>query len=313
MKYYCKICDRECISVKGLSKHIRITHNIEVKEYYDKYERKENEGYCVVCGNEVKFNRFKYSSKTCSIKCKNLIKFPVTIEFWKIRGYSELDSIIKIKELQTKASKSRKNPRSNTTIEYFMKRGLSRTDAISALRDRQNTRSKSKYIERYGEIDGIKRWTEVNKKWSENIEAQYKAGKFKKTQKSKIFKVTSINELELAENLQNLYNSQLAFGANQLYIYDGTRYYYYDIADKINKKIIEYNGDYWHANPMKYSKTDIVHSNKTAEEIWINDMNKLNILKQLGYEIHIVWESEYINDKSTVLNNCLKFLNGNRL
>ena len=62
------------------------------------------------------------------------------------------------------------------------------------------------------------------------------------------------------------------------------------------KKIIEFNGDKWHANPKYYKYNDIPMNgfiNKTAKEIWINDLLKNNKAINNGYEILTIWENEW--------------------
>lgn len=70
--------------------------------------------------------------------------------------------------------------------------------------------------------------------------------------------------------------------------------------------IIEYNGDYWHCNPNKYSK-EYFHQVKgmTAEQLWEYDKNKIDLIKNKGYNLEVVWESDYKSDK-TIINNLIK-------
>ena len=88
--------------------------------------------------------------------------------------------------------------------------------------------------------------------------------------------------------------------------------YIYDFIDVINKKIIEYNGDMYHANPKKYKKTDTPHpyrKNKTSLEIWESDKNKLTTAKNNGYNVLVIWDSEYRwGNKEKVIKKCLNFL-----
>lgn len=58
--------------------------------------------------------------------------------------------------------------------------------------------------------------------------------------------------------------------------------------------IIEYNGDYCHCNPSKY-KSDYLHPHKkkTSEEIWKDDKIRIDNIKNYGYNLEVVWESEY--------------------
>jgi hypothetical protein len=74
----CEICLRE-FSPNGLAAHIENSHKeINVKDYYDKYLRKENEGKCKICGKPTRFKGFRGYSKYCSMKCvwhdKDIVK-----------------------------------------------------------------------------------------------------------------------------------------------------------------------------------------------------------------------------------------------
>ncbi len=70
--------------------------------------------------------------------------------------------------------------------------------------------------------------------------------------------------------------------------------------------IIEYFGDYWHCNPEKYD-ADYFNQKKNmfAKEIWDYDKNKIDLLRNNGYNLEIIWESDlkYSNNKIiTILN-----------
>lgn len=65
----CPICK---IEIKNPAPHFIHTHNTSVKEYYDEYLKKENEGNCKICGKETKFNGFKGYRKYCSKQCSKL-------------------------------------------------------------------------------------------------------------------------------------------------------------------------------------------------------------------------------------------------
>jgi hypothetical protein len=58
------------------------------------------------------------------------------------------------------------------------------------------------------------------------------------------------------------------------------------------KKIIECFGDYWHCNPLKCKENYYNSSiHKTAKEIWEKDKNRIQTLKDCGYDVEIVWEN----------------------
>jgi len=82
--------------------------------------------------------------------------------------------------------------------------------------------------------------------------------------------------------------------------------YIYDIYVPTKKMIIEYNGDYWHANPKIYASDWFNKSKKLyANEIWDRDKTKKLLAEECGYDFLVVWENEYKKDKDKVLNNIL--------
>lgn len=66
--------------------------------------------------------------------------------------------------------------------------------------------------------------------------------------------------------------------------------------------IIEYFGDYWHCNPNKY-KSDYYNQKKkkTASEIWEYDRQKLDLIKTMGYNLEVIWESELKHNNKKIL------------
>lgn len=65
----CKICGGDFAS---LGTHLRYSHKLDAKTYYDEYIRKENEGICPCCGKETQFRGLTKGYLTfCSSKCSN--------------------------------------------------------------------------------------------------------------------------------------------------------------------------------------------------------------------------------------------------
>lgn len=108
-------------------------------------------------------------------------------------------------------------------------------------------------------------------------------------------------------------NYQYATLNNEYALQDRGRFYMYDFVDLDSKRIIEFNGDFWHANPKKYNKTDYINVSKKGrllvEDIWKQDEEKLNFARQNGFEILVVWESDYYDNKESIINKCVNFLN----
>lgn len=91
------------------------------------------------------------------------------------------------------------------------------------------------------------------------------------------------------------------FEGEKLFL-SGAHKYFIDIFSDQAKMIVEFNGDYWHCNPTKFSGS-FFHPKKRkyAEQIWADDAERLSVMRQKGYHTITVWESEYYSDKQGVL------------
>lgn len=66
----CDICNKEFKTYVGLSCHIRQSHNMTSQEYYDKYIKKEGEGFCEMCQKPTSFRNLHIGySRFCCGKC----------------------------------------------------------------------------------------------------------------------------------------------------------------------------------------------------------------------------------------------------
>lgn len=75
--FICQLCGKEYKALFPVGRHLKEKHNINLKEYYDKFIKKPEEGKCLNCGKPTYFYRlntrifkvlFKYLSKRISIK-----------------------------------------------------------------------------------------------------------------------------------------------------------------------------------------------------------------------------------------------------
>jgi hypothetical protein len=243
---------------------------------------------------------------------------PIRKEYWISRGYTEQESqklALETKKKNNIAGNKNSCDRNENEIranskrckEYWILRGFSEEEAKQLISELQITFSLEKCIDKYGFEEGTERWKERQKKWqntlnSKPIEEREKINKKKKP----IIGPISKAEKELFEHLKNLgiaVDKQFSLSRN-----DG-RWYHYDIV--YNNKIIEFNGDYWHANPKKYNESDIFSRNMkvcTASDIWRKDREKIECAIRNNFEVMIVWESDYKKDKQGTIDKCLNFL-----
>jgi G:T-mismatch repair DNA endonuclease (very short patch repair protein) len=90
------------------------------------------------------------------------------------------------------------------------------------------------------------------------------------------------------------------------------RCYAYDFVISSLKFCIEFNGDTWHANPKNYLAEDTpypITSNITAKEIWDYDKIKLDILRNEGFTVHVVWESDFRGNSDLSFIQCINLIN----
>jgi len=71
----------------------------------------------------------------------------------------------------------------------------------------------------------------------------------------------------------------------------------------------------WHANPRIYTESEVVnpHKNDTAKQIWEKDKIKIDFIKTFGYDVLVIWESDYIKNKEIIVTKCINFLENNLL
>jgi len=73
--------------------------------------------------------------------------------------------------------------------------------------------------------------------------------------------------------------------------------------------VLEYNGDCYHGNPNKYKDNDRCHpydKNVTAKELFSKTVEKQNLIKALGYNLIVIWEYDYLNNKDLIIRNILE-------
>ena len=165
------------------------------------------------------------------------------------------------------------------------------------------------FIEKHGEINGKQKYIEFSQSRVQGgINAQTTQGYSNISQElfDEIRKNISVTDEIYYEKLNNEY----------IVICDETHLYRVDFYDKTKNIIIEFYGDYWHANPLTYDKDNLFIRNDykiTSQEIWNYDMQReILIKKSLNNPIFkIVWEHEYIDDKLKIIDECTNILNNN--
>ena len=166
------------------------------------------------------------------------------------------------------------------------------------------------FIKVYGEDEGKLRHQQKTEKWVNTMNSK-SPDEIAEMNSSKVRKSScfySIAERELFESLKESVpeiTDQLALPVDGKSI--NKQAYIYDMA--VKAKIIEYNGDFWHSNPSLFDENHKCPYTKRSQfEIHAKDRDKKRIAEQHGYEVFVVWESDYKNDKEKVIKECINFL-----
>lgn len=305
----CRICGEKCKRIYG--KHLKFKHNdMTTQEYKDMFPgapimtQSDKEKTTINSGKHMKQEKYKkmfsnmfsgennpnHKSNTTELERKS--RSPFSKEFKNYK--SEEDRIRFIKEV----NEDKSNP---TQIEYWIDKGFSESEAIEKRKERQTTFTLEKCIEKFGKERGEKVFTERQVKWQESLlkNGNLKQGFSKASQE--LFKYLNGNNTKYATN-----------GGEFKLPKENGGIWIYDFVDLDNRKIIEYNGDQYHANPKIYKSEDYPHpfrKGKKSSEIWEKDKLKLEVARSNGFEVLVVWDSEYRKNKKQVIEKCLNFLN----
>ena len=107
------------------------------------------------------------------------------------------------------------------------------------------------------------------------------------------FKISSSKEEEFIEEVIKPLGIEFE---KQYYIKDINQYC--DIYIPSKNAIIEFNGDFWHANPTKYDRSNLYESQKRKVS---KDKIKSDYCKNNGINLIVVWESDYKENKEDVI------------
>ena len=285
----CKICDKKLKRITA--SHLK-QHNITVKEYiniygkenlFDDYLRKlydtaSKESFMRRHGKELGINKYNEYVKFHSYK--NSFEYKQNKHGWTKEQYDEYNKNRAVtkklcikkhgtnKGLKIYNNYCKKQVYAGTSIEYFK--------------------------DKYGEIEGILKYKEICKKkasFNPNTHLLHSS----KMATELFDKLTDrINDLDLCDIYYNTKNNK------EYFIKIKNTYYLYDYVIPSIRLCIEFNGNYWHMNPEMYDKHDKCIG-KTAEQIWKQDAEKIKAIKQRNFDVIIVWEKDYINNKDKTL------------
>ena len=275
---------------------------------YKYYFMKANK-YGAYCFNYTEDEYKKICSQTVGVTEKSMLR-----KWGEIEGKKRLEDYCK-KQAETNTFEY-KQEKYGWTKEQFDEFNKSRAVTLELC------------IERHGEEEGKKLWDDYceRQRYTTSLEYMIKEyGEEEGTKKYKEFNFNRANTSSLTYSkisqkvFNTLYNlieekdNIFYYTLNNEYsVITNTKVYNLDFYDKTKNLVIEFLGDYWHANPLLYKEDDkFIRSNKpvTAKQIWKSDKNrKNNICKQLNNPIYIeIWELDWIKNPEKIINDILKY------
>ena len=178
------------------------------------------------------------------------------------------------------------------------------------------------FIDKYGENAGAIKYAEVCKAkgitlenmirvhGAENGFIKYHAW-LEKTKGNFISLSGSQFVIDVINKLPNDYIFHDGVYSKEFCVYNEKIMMYDLVITEPVKKVIEFNGDYWHANPAKYKPDDLVPlrgGSKYAKDIWQMDKFKHNSIKARGFDVLIVWESEYLKNPTDKIQEVIEWI-----
>ena len=342
----CQICGKEFIHFAKLARHIDLIHSeLGQVEYYKKYISTDPMcGICLVCGKPLSSANTRFSfTRGFRRKVHRSCGTP-TLEHWKkIYGdvdgtkkwenYCQLQSISNTYEYKkekygwTKEEFDKYNKSRSVTLKNMIKRHgkIEGEKLFKQYCEKQKTNgcSEEYFIEKYGEIDGKKFYSELNKRKSQTLENFIKKyGKEEGTKKFLEYKTKISNEHFYSKMSKELFDiliqnkseeelKHIYYGDNEFGIYDcvSKKYFKYDYTDTNKKLIIEFNGTAFHpVSRFDENFKNPFEPELTAEEVWLKDQQKKACAINNGYNIYYIWENDYLNNKQKIIENFLKLI-----
>lgn len=332
--HICKICNKKFNSHIPSAFHLTKMHNMTIKDYYDKFYKKENEGICPVCGKSTKFIRFVEGYRVfCSSKCA--ANYLETIEKRKATNFKKIDVCFPLQ------NESIKNKTKNTILEKY---GIENPSQIQDVKDKKIKTT----LEHYGvinpfNIDRVKEHCREKAK----IKGKHKNFYFKKYRSYyKTGTIIDFNDGLITIHCNNCNNtstmsqhlffvrlkrkhesclicnkltSPVSYKEKELYSIISENYN--GLIIRNNRKIIppqeldfylpeinlaiEFNGTYWHADKRFYKADDmLIHG--SAQYIWSRDENKQIECHKRGIKLISITEYDYDTNRENIVKTLIK-------
>lgn len=274
----CRLCHERFKSIS--TDHLRFRHGIEFKEYQTKFPEAK-----ILSESTAKIYSERYRDQ----------KNPAYNHGGKFSPFSKKFVKGDISE-QTKkkaAESIRNSDKLDTRLDFWLKQTDGNEEkAKELLRQRQSTFSLEKCIAKFGEKEGREKWLARQEKWVKSFK-KHNFSQISQELFNAVMKEFQEKDVFYATYTNPLFDPYPDFKNKEFRLKLSNKMVLPDFFVLKTKKIIEFDGDYWHTEAI---------ANETKEK------ERQNLIEAEGYTVFRVKEFKYKQDKQKVVQECLTFL-----
>lgn len=305
----CQICGKSFgdgqVQAGMLTRHVRSEHGLSKKQYVieTEYDGDPPSCACGMCNEEPYFNRGEFSDyalehdtyqwqkeryielygrPTCNyIDCQNEVGF----KRGKPRRYCSQSCVGK--DCGFGDEEVQKKVREVVRDKY----GVNNVSKLKQVRGKLSEKNSGK-----NPWDAVseEKARQMREKISDAFEQKWNDDQFKKERLEQI--TNGLNDPSKTSSPHRKIRKYLNLQEIGFVFEERVGNYIVDELHYEDQIIIEINGDYVHANPDFYQSDDIIRlpgSSYTAREKWQADKEKVDSLEKHGYEVLVIWWSEF--------------------
>lgn len=237
---------------------------------------------CVVCGCPLTKKQASNKQDFCSHACRAKVpRSPETIAKISAAGRGKPKPSLRGERNPNFGNKSQGTPEATVRLREASKRRGLAWSAEERARHAQRMRGPS------NKMRGRIHTPQARERMSDGQRAAYSEGRVKVS-----WSKVSAGERRLVEDLR-----ARGFEIRQQFQIVGVTFWF-DIHIVGTSLLIEYQGDYWHANPAKYPAGTLLNIRKKGptpvEAIWERDRRKRLAAEEHGFRVIAVWEADYV-------------------
>lgn len=329
-KINCILCDRLFTNNNSyIGSHVKRIHKLSLNDYVIKNYKNLNPEFVIEkCGfcdfDALPYLDIDHNNKTYNINyingyfcnrdvCKNNISLEILHMEYNKSKYEHIGSNSEyLSKLYKKDIKEVNKTKARGVIGSTWKSSLSgyidkygEIDGEKLYKQRCNKISKANselyYIDKYGEIEGKEKWKKYTYNQSYKNKIEYYIEVYGKDEGIKLYNERIKKQISHSGGKSKisgtigifLQSLEIPYEMEYNIIYDKKNYFVDYYLPKYNI-IIEFFGDYWHANPNIYSHDYYNKKIKMfASEIWKKDYSRLYNIKSCIDDVTIlkIWES----------------------